>query len=249
MRPVLRYASLCLLSALLAACTQPPPKPVKPAKIARAAPVKPAKPLYKANEYISHLAIAHMALAQKVTPDPVDLDVIEGYNTQPAQPERQPLVVIDYTFKGKKKAQHAIALDPQAEEVTGAALRSIAGLLEQKGCVLHDIRLVTVTLPPSVDGTSANLPVQERVQIQQANLLAGAEALPPLDEARAQLRLLRFFIDNRFRDAAYLTADNIKKQLAAALQADIAAETAVSPLSQELETLENRLHQDMPFTL
>lgn len=72
--------------------------------------------------------------------------------------------------------------------------------------------------------------------------------VPVRSEIGIELRLIRFFIDNKQRDAAYITVDNAKKSLAL-LPPDIQLAEEGKQFSRELEVLESELRKAMPFTL
>lgn len=211
---------------------------------------KPAKTHYLAEAYVKHLALAELALE----PTEDDLDIIGAYAAQKStKPERQALVVFEYKTDGEKTLQKIIApISTPAEKSKFTALLEIMNRLNERTYTLHNIHLAVVMVAP---GEALKLPegsineIKQALDGEQQRLLDNAEKMSTLDDARTQLRLIRFFIDHHFRDAAYLSVDNVKHLLASATNNQSGGTDIIKSLSQELEALESQLHKTLPFTM
>jgi hypothetical protein len=208
---------------------------------------KPAKARYAASDYVKHLALAQLAPQDK----DVNLDAIRAYAKQKAKkPQSQALLVLDYKSGGDAAMQQVVA--PIA--VAGKSrefpdLLDIMNQLAANHATLHDMRIVAARLAPDKSLAVPEADIEAVLDRQEKHLLAKADALPPQDTIRIQFRLLAFFTEHRFRDAAYLTADNVKKAIASLPHGEPADAQTVKQLSQELERLESDMRKVLPFTL
>lgn len=211
---------------------------------------KPAPTHYLAEAYVKHLALAELA------PEPraADLDIISAYVTQkPNKPERLTLVVFEYKSDSGKALQKIIApVSSRSKNSRFPALLEIMKRLNARVYTLHNLHLAVATVAP---GEALKLPegsigdIRQALGERQQQLLDNAEPLSPLDDARIQLRLIRFFIDHRLRDAAYLCVDNVKHLLASATSDQAGSADIIKTLSQELVVLESHLRKALPFTM
>ena len=216
---------------------------------------------YTPAAFVEHVTLAELALppdAADVSVAKEELDALRADVTQkPGKLQRQAIVMLDYTAGGSRLLQQIAApipIPPGDDDFS--SLMEILQALGNTPYVLHNLRLASVSVAPL--GTlrktlkSPDAPVGEVRQAlaeQQQAFLDSAKNLPLLDDAQAQLQLLSFFIDHNFRDAAYLSADNVKRLLAVATQKQPQDSERIRGLSQRLDDLESQLHKTMPFTL
>ncbi len=236
-----------LLPGLLWACHPAPPK--QPHRVAMAKPVKTA---YTPQDFLTHLALAQLALRQSDdTPDAMeDLDILQAYARQSPKPAHRTVLVLDYKING---ASHQL-LAPVEQGARGGqkALYAIMRQLAAMPHTLYNLRLVVVDVAPgavafdTLDDADA---VRKTVDDVQDALLLTAEALPAATEARTQLQLADFFMADRRQDAAYLMVDNAKNTLAAAARHHAIDTETLRRLSKELEIIEGRLHETLPYNL
>jgi len=245
-----RCVPAILLAGALCSCDT---LPFRHLFIPRANHVKAAQTHYHADAYVQHLALA------RLTPEAgtADLNVIDAYATQKPKPEHQTILVLEYKTGNDPAMQQVAAPVFPASRPTGkntefSALLEIMNRLDGNAATLHNLHLAAVTVAPDEalslpDSSSQN--IRQALDDQQQRLLGNAEMLPLLDDARAQLQLARFFMDHRFRDAAYISVDNVTRELASASQNTSMDTDAIKNLSHELEALESQLHKILPFTL
>jgi hypothetical protein len=242
MKPtVCRAAAVIALALLLASCSQwfTPRHSYHPRP-------QQAKTHYKPDAFVEHLALARLSgdgMAEE------DYAVLQAYMAQkPQQSRRQSVLIISYQEDGERSDVAApVSVDPYNTQFP-----SLLAILQKLGPrTLHDLRLVNTTVVPTDAFRTAADADAQRIALEQQEqwLISNAEALAPLEEAQAQLQLATFFIDNRFRDAAYLTVDNVKRLLATASNRKTIGRDTLRILSRKLDMLEEQLHKTMPFTL
>jgi hypothetical protein len=211
--------------------------------------VKAAKTHYLAEAYVKHLTLALLTLESAADAKAVknDLDVVDAYAAQnPSKSEQQTLVVLDCKKDGNMETIVAPLVLSGKKQFS--ALLEIMNRLG--GCTFYNLHVVSAVISPSDDLALPRDDIaltKQALDEQKRHLLDASAALPPLDDAQAELQLVRFFIDHRFRDAAYLSVDNVKRELASAQ--DGADTETIKKLSKELDAIEERLHKEMPFTL
>lgn len=118
--------------------------------------------------------------------------------------------------------------------------------------VLQDLHAHAVTLapPPHVRFSWHDAALlHHQLARRQKHIIAGAKALPPFTDAKLQLQLTQFFIDQHVRDAAYLAMENTKNALAQATTQQSADPADIAALSKEADVVENDLHEKMPYSL
>jgi hypothetical protein len=170
---------------------------------------------------------------------------------QPTPPTRQTVVVLEFQRKdtGDKQTIAMPAALPSAQTEFPALLEVINRL--DGAATLHDIHPVVTTVAPGkmIELESDAPGLRQTLERQHQRIMDKSHRLPPLDDARAQLQLARFFLDHRCRDAAYLAVENVKQNLAKATQNKALDSATLATLSQELEALESELREKLPFTL
>lgn len=206
---------------------------------------KAPKTSYKMATFIEHISLARLALAvdsDDISAAADDLDIVQAYSKQRGnKPMSQTLLILGSSQSPRK----VIAPVSSANAAESPGLRSVMARLQDSGYTLHDIRLVTASLPAPTPLNFSEKPAQDIRQAldrQQDALLANTSPLPPLDEARVQLQLISFFIRHHLRDAAYLSVDNVKQLLATATRDQSIDAPRLKTLSQQLETLEGELY-------
>jgi hypothetical protein len=200
---------------------------------------------YAAN-FTTSLSSAVIKLEHGGTLDDIseDTDVIKIYTARThAKPARITVAVLDY-HSDNEKHKIIIPLDRNLHSVS-----DITYELSKSPYTLSDISVVNVKV-------SAGSPIKikkqdsaallQSLKARQQTILASATKLPTLDDARQQLALLRFFIDHQQQDGAYLCADNAKRLLATAAHNDQDMDMD-NQLTQELNDLEGRLREEMPY--
>ncbi len=254
-RTIARTA-LCLAAAgILASCGtgEPPAAPPrvvhkKPAKPKPVAPEpEPEVALYTAEAYVWNLAMAQFPKGNRIG----NFAVVDAYASQPAhEAERLNLLILQYTRKGDAQKQQVAFPLSSPPEFSG--LPALMQRLNVAPYTLHDLRVASADISPSIVlALPDELPNDAETVIiaQEQRLLESATSLSAPDSIRMQLQLLAFFIQHRHRDAAYLTADNVKKAIAALPHEQPTDVETIDQLSQELEALESDLRKAMPFTL
>ncbi len=150
----------------------------------------------------------------------------------------QALLILEYKNEGERDMRQSYILIPAAidnNEFPG--LLELLNQLSENKAVLHNMHIADM----SSKNSGAAIPPADK---SSAN---NNKRLPAEDEIDVGLHLIRFFIDTRQRDAAYIMVDNTKKTLAS-LSGPGAREKGKHLLS-ELESLEVDMRRVMPFTL
>lgn len=204
---------------------------------------------HTAPEFLLHLTLAEKILAKGGTLEAVaaHLKTVEGYASQlPATPAPVTLAVLKYQAGAGITRQEIVPIG--ATEKDYSALLAVISQGKGSSNALQDITVVNVVIKPEPllfkDKDIGE--VQTLLQERQKKILTHAVRPPASEEAAAQIMLLKLFIEQKEREAAYLSADNAKRLLAEASQNSDAGEPH-NPLTQELETLEGRLRLEMPF--
>lgn len=245
-----RFASLFLAAALvvtLPGCTEFS-KLFADSKPQRAVKHSKAKTNYNASAYVKSLALAQISPEDNAA----DLEVVNAYASQKPKEQGVVVVVLEYKTAGTaalKRVLAPVALSGKSEEFPD--LLEVMTRLERKTYTLHNIYVASTKTSPDkamkIPDDLTDEALKDALAAQQQRLLDRSKRLAAIDHMRAQLRLIPFFINHRFRDAAYLTADDARKNLAD-LQGAANEETQKS-LSQQLEAYEAEMRKDMPFTL
>jgi hypothetical protein len=247
-RRTLQIFSVALVSLLLCSCAPVSSffdslghKPAKHAKLS-----KPQNS-FDAEAFAQHLALAKIAAGNE---DGEDLEALQAAGSQKNKHSPQlTLLVLEYKTPEAKRL-HKIAAPVSRDNDEFPALLEVMDALGTTPYTLHDIHLAstTVTPPAAVDFSGmTSEQIVAWVDQQEQRLQEGAHKLAPLEDAKLQLQLTRFFMANGFRDPAYLAVGNVKQALAAATQNKSADEESIKALSQELDSTENQLHKEMPF--
>jgi hypothetical protein len=242
---MLRFTGLVLAALLMASCSQwfapkPAPKPK----------VHHAKTHYDTDAFVEHLARARLA-ADDSEASAEDYDVLESYMAQkPQKLRRQTVLIITYQDEDGERSEVAAPVPVKPYNVRFPGVLEVMQKLGPSR-TLHDLRIAATSVVPTDAFRTAADADARRIALEQQHqwLLTNAQALPPLEDAQVQLQLVGFFIEYRFRDAAYLAVDNVKRLLAAATSQKPVNKEALRILSRKLETLEELLHKTMPFTL
>jgi len=260
----LQYLGLLFLIFVVSACsdlfqdTAPPTHHIKHAKHVR--PIKKEQETidYGADSYALHLSLAKLVLEEK-SPAILDdaephLKILENYvSDNQNQTATQPVIILEYTVKEKSNKQRVIAPFNIYQKTTDfPALLEIIKQFGTRPYILQDIKLAVVTITPMAPLALPRSNIAEMhkmINAQLHELIEKAPRMQPMEEARIQLQLVHFFIDNQCKEGAYLSIENAKQALASAPEeSDEDKELAKNRL-QELEALEDRLHKKMPFTL
>ena len=235
-------ASLLMLLVVLPACGLFD----KPAQ-KRAA--KPTKPHYSAEEYVGSLAMANLDIDAG---NAAQLDVIKTYHATRGTAQKRTFAIIDYTEKSGGGRKHSMAvISDSLNNSRYPALQEIMARLGHRPATIHDVRLAKISIAPDKAAKFSRDTEQNHneIQHQQRRLLANATPLSFMNEVQLKLQLIDFFTRIGSRDAAYLLVDNVKQLLASASERKSLNPDIVQNLSQRLETLEARLHAELPFTL
>lgn len=248
-----RYALLGLLAFSLPACDyfNPPPPAPKQKPVKRAKPAKKIEtPAPNADAYISSLTLARIALAA-TPPDSAalapQLELLQaGADAKKRKTETQTIVILKYDGKSAPLKQVIAPIPSSTKETQYASLNAVMAA-QGRSATLYDVSIGKVTITPEpiaehTDGDTAAL--SELLARRQQQLTSTAIAPDVLDNIRKQMSLVRFFIASRYRDAAYIAMDNMKKLLG---EAPSSEET--KQLSGQLDELEQQLRKVMPYTL
>lgn len=249
------FSRIILVAAALSlpACQMfaPPPAPVKKTKKAKT-PAKTTQ--YQSEAYVKHLSLARLSMSNELA-DYADaapnIEIMDAYSEQKrTKPDNQAVLIIQYERKSGGGKQTLLAPIKLGEKADTPGLLSIMNALTLNPSMLHDLRVATATVNAEPLGEMSELgsvQIRRALDAKHREVMETGKAPAVLDNVRTQMSLTRFFIANRFRDAAYLSVDNIKKLLASASSS--ADESAIKQLSAQFEVLETELHKVMPFTL
>lgn len=244
-----RYGVLALSVLALCSCDSlsgmfsPKPK-------ARTTQIKQAKKTYDASAFVSHLSLTKLALENGETVADVDEDLegLENFTAQKrAKSTSVTLAVLEYqsSVKGTQRAMAPVNVNAG----NFAALGDVMARLDPTAHKLKDVVVQSATVsstpPLKLSGLDAAA-VLEALQGRQHAILAGAGKLSALNDARAQLALLRFFTEQRQKEAAYIAADNVKRRLASAVRGESDGE-AIDQLSKEYDEQVGKLRQELPY--
>ena len=232
--PALAQISLCVaMICLLASCNMDSDKNAKRAK---------------AKSYTSADYVKHVALTQLDDDDKADIAAINSYAIQKSKSSSQGLLILEYKIADKSGRQKLAAPISLSKNASFPELLEIIKQLERKEYRLYNLRIARAKVAagkslklPEKDGAAADA----KLVLQEQQILGSAQTLAPREAINVELALIKFFIDHRSRDAAYITVDNAKQALAKLPHGE--AETEA--LSKSLEQLEARLRETMPFTL
>lgn len=253
---VIRTFTFIALSFLITSCTNSkspeplPPTTIKEVKKQRPKPV--VKPHYEMYDYVKELALAKYD--QDVKSLKVRLAVIQGFAEEKRDKAiSQPVIIITYNIKGQKETKQLIAPFKMSkyDEYSFPDLLEILTTINGTEYTIDDIHPLIVTNLPekNLQFPEQNIAmIRKIVDNELQSLLVNSAALPDIDEANVQLHLMQLFMAHHIRDAAYLAAENAKQSLANAEQAK-SKSNMIKLLSIRLDTLENQLHKEMPFTI
>jgi len=219
--------------------------------------IKPANTTDDANAYLLHLTLAKLAL-EETPPDVKDaephLDGVEAYSPPQeiaAVPGVLPVIIIDYSVDGQKKRIAAPFIMPHQNSQFPSLLK-VMHALGHRAYTLQDIHpgiaKITATEATELprDDTEAARKIMDK---KLGAMLDKPSGLAPIEEVRIDLLLIRFFMANHFKEAAYLLVENAKQALPQVSEESVASKDAAQKLSAELEALEGQLHKAMPFSL
>jgi hypothetical protein len=236
MKHFARHIALVTAALLaLSACDQLFSKPAKPAKkVTKERSVD-------ASSYVESLSSARIILAGGGSLSDISARsrMIENYTKQKkVKPARLNLALLEYRTGSSTQR----ALSP----INDASLSEIFPLLASNPYELKEVRVVGVQVTPGIPIKIAQdrNAAQEQIEARHASIASNSHKIPALQEAELQIRLLRYFMGARARDAAYITADNAKR-LVSSLEKKHGAKA--SELSKELEGLEGELRTAMPY--
>lgn len=203
---------------------------------------------YDASAFVEHLSVARITLENGGSLSDIadNSKVIESYTKQKkASSGSMKLVVLEYTANGK--AQRAIA--PLNENKNLNALSNVLTPLGTASYKLKDVyvRGVSVSpgLPLKISGQDSAA-VKQAIDTRHEAIINSAHKVSALEDARLQLKLLRFFTSTQQRDAAYICADNTKRLLSSLPQQGTEGDK-INQLARELEAAEGELRQKMPY--
>lgn len=206
---------------------------------------KAQKQTISAAEYLQLVTLAQAAVqagtdAEEYAPG------IRQYCAQAVQGS-QPVRIVMLEYRDKESGTMRKLAAPADVAASGRrALAEIIGAVEAKA-TLHEVRMMNseiIECAPPEDASAWN----DFVAAQAESVIDRAAALEPMEEVKQQLALIGFFTDHRFRDAAYLGVDYVKRELARLSQGG-GNTPSVRGLSRQLEVQEERLRKEIPFTL
>ncbi len=239
---VVSMLALCSCSALTQ-LFEPAPKPVVEQP-------EPQKKVYDAPAFIYSLASAKLALenGEQVKDIASDVKVLESYSTVKRKKSATlPLVVMDYKVGSSDKLQKLVVYTGSEGSDT-ASLGKLVKRMDGYKTIPQEITVLSVPVKttPMKFAKKDSAQALALVKEEQDTLLAHGSKLAAIDEAQIQISLLRFFIDHKKKDAAYLSADAAKRLLATAVQKPDDAQDA-NELSGDLDKLEGELRKNLPY--
>lgn len=201
----------------------------------------------EASEFMYHLSVAGIFLenARPVKEISNNTRVVERY--APVKPVAIPAAIIEYRSKAAGMQRIIAPLTANAKD-----LPHLSKLMERVNKFPHtlsDISLASITIKP---GAAVKLPAKDAekslaaIYTKRDELIAGKSQLAILDEARMQIAMLKLFIKQKNKDAAYLCTSDLKRLLAKATQ-DGSDAKATDALSQEFSIIEGQLRTSMPY--
>lgn len=253
---------LTLSSCSLFAPEKPPakkksPKKPKPGKSDEAKDgFKEEAAYYDGQDYILNLSLAKLSLSHssdegKTIAAPF-LQTLHAYTTQPVKAEgTSPIVAVEYKEKGKSTTQWVL-IPLEAETLHDASLSQVMTRLNSLPHVIHNIRPLRIPVIAALDTSlSEENPHKLRETLDRTilQMMQKMQAMPADQEAALQLKLSRYFMDRKNRDAAYLSLENAKQLLAKLSQGKEKKSEKVAALTRDMEVLEDQLHRALPFTL
>jgi hypothetical protein len=261
-RPAIRTALLCICLlttfGLVTACvsTGKPPatavrhRPHPPRQAPETSEAPPAPPPCAQEDYVSSLSVARLALAQGDTraAGPY-LKSLENCSLSETPPARRVVAILHYSGKRVHGRQTALAA-MNAEKTAFSDLQPLLAKLAAMNATLQDIQLgdVAVYARPS-DAPEGTLDdISGQLDRLQRHVLESTQLLPPLEETRMYLLLVRSCMALRERDCAYLAMENATQSLAAATQST-ADQKTLGRLTGMLETTEKDLRAALPYGL
>lgn len=238
--------SVALLVFVSACATQPVKQP----------PAKPQPPLAGAERlYASNLSLARMALIRNPDSLAEALPYINRLNAYALGPHATnvPFTIVQLYFTEKDTDVKYVAFSPVAPAGGSAGrfelLDQMMEALKPFKPVYYQVQIRTTSFgaltPISVWRTDATTARTEINRIY-STLNTNATILSRLENAALKLELTEFFIKHRARDAAYLSLESAKVQLAGASKKD-AQSDEVKRLSNELTRVENILNKELPY--
>lgn len=218
---------------------------------------------YDSKDFVTHLSLARIALGAPGAGDAsakASIAVLQRYAAQrhkPAGKDKekiyQPVFIVDYEIDAQDAPLHVLA--PLDAPYVSSRFPELRDILEALGdsapYTLHNVRVgVAIVNPPPLKALEKAEKAEKirTLDTEQQRLIATIASPLPLEQARAQLQLTRFFIDARIRDGAYLALENAKQALATATNAPAKSEE-LEALGKQMEELEVELPKAMPFTL
>lgn len=248
--PRLRVWALLVFPLLaLAGCDHLFPRPAKPKPPAMSS-------AEQAQQYVFNQAVARVVLGQTPEGLAIAKPFVQSMNAYAAKKQKRtgiPLtvLVLEYAIEGeegKQKLVVPIAADGKDFSDLQEVLRKLSG----SPYTLHNLRVYRLSFVPpgkrtfSTDYADA---LRQQLLTQQQQWLSETRALPLKDNAELQLALVRFFMQEQWRDAAYLALENAKEALARMEAKEPEHKEALESLSKEVDILENNLRRDMPYHL
>lgn len=242
----------------LAACDSlftPKPKPVHHVQAV-------AKPT-TADAYLAHLALARLELPVAVEDTQAadaDLDIVQAYHAAPKtkagkkakaqKPEALTALLVSYKEEADNYPHHLLLPVDGLLMNKPCAVENVITRLQSDGAQLHDLALYTVSVRPdrTLKWPDTTEETRRLLAELQQRVWETNQPLSPLEDARAQLQLARYFISNHLRDAAYISVDNVKRLLATATRSHPGEADAIEALSKELDSVEVELHAAMPYS-
>lgn len=201
-----------------------------------------------ASSYLEHLVLASL----KPEASKPHLDGMNAYATKKSRKAEQVgLFMMEYKtgmFSRPKPVLAPIPLAKKTEEYP--TLATILQLLTEKDYGLYNVHVAKISMTPDPALQIANTPsgnaLTDALAKQSESLKRQSQQLGSLEEVQLQLRLIRFFMDQQLRDAAYLTLENAKQSLSALL---VQRPHDAEQLGHAIEQLEIELRSKLPYTL
>lgn len=202
---------------------------------------------FDAVDYLTSLSEANVILNNGGTFTDVmdDAKVVESYAGDHARASRMMVAILEYRTKAGKNRR---STTPLADSDDFEGLSRILAQMDAYEDDLKDVKVVSVPVSPGTAFEMKDLnqdALRDVLDTRERSIIDNARKLTPMQEARQQLALLKYFTATQHRDAAYICADNVKRLLAAVH--DTTDEASVDQLNHDLETAEGDLRQKMPY--